>query len=146
MKLVEGLNPTTLAKSQKSLADAEHIRQAMEQDGAALCEFFAWLDSALGRERITELTIDENLTAARTRRPGYVSLSFNTIAAFNANGAMPHYHATEEEHAVIEGRRSVADRLRRPVPGRHHRHHADGRRWARRRMSRNAIARACSKA
>lgn len=103
VKLVEGLNPTTLAKSQKSLADAEHIRQAMEQDGAALCEFFSWLDSALGRERITELTIDEHLTAARARRPGYVSLSFNTIAAYNANGAMPHYHATEEAHAVIEG-------------------------------------------
>lgn len=103
VKLVEGLNPTTQAKSQKSEADAQHIRKAMEQDGAALCEFFAWLESAWGRERITELTIDEKLTAARERRPDYVSLSFNTIAAFNANGAMPHYHATEEEHAVIEG-------------------------------------------
>jgi Xaa-Pro aminopeptidase len=103
VKLVEGLNPTTLFKSQKSEADAQHIRKAMEQDGAALCEFFAWLESAWGRERITELTIDEKLTAARERRPDYVSLSFNTIAAFNANGAMPHYHATEEEHAVIEG-------------------------------------------
>ncbi|VVO63336.1 aminopeptidase P family protein [Pseudomonas fluorescens] len=103
VKLVEGLNPTTLAKSQKSEADAAHIRKAMEQDGAALCEFFAWLESAWGRERITELTIDEKLTAARERRPDYVSLSFNTIAAFNANGAMPHYHATQEEHAVIEG-------------------------------------------
>lgn len=103
VKLVEGLNPTTLAKSQKSEADAQHIRKAMEQDGAALCEFFAWLESAWARERITELTIDEKLTAARERRPDYVSLSFNTIAAFNANGAMPHYHATEEEHALIEG-------------------------------------------
>ncbi|WP_419735560.1 aminopeptidase P family protein [Pseudomonas sp. COR18] len=103
VRLVEGLNPTTLAKSRKSLEDAVHIRQAMEQDGAALCEFFAWLETALGRERITELTIDEKLTAARARRPGYVSLSFSTIAAFNANGAMPHYHATEQEHAVIEG-------------------------------------------
>ncbi|KPA87135.1 Xaa-Pro aminopeptidase [Pseudomonas asplenii] len=103
VSLVEGLNPTTLAKSRKSLEDAVHIRQAMEQDGAALCEFFAWLETALGRERITELTIDEKLTAARARRPGYVSLSFSTIAAFNANGAMPHYHATEQEHAVIEG-------------------------------------------
>lgn len=103
VQLVEGLNPTTLAKSQKSEADAQHIRRAMEQDGAALCEFFAWLESAWGRERITELTIDEKLTAARERRPDYVSLSFNTIAAFNANGAMPHYHATEEEHALIEG-------------------------------------------
>ncbi|WP_103310699.1 MULTISPECIES: aminopeptidase P family protein [unclassified Pseudomonas] len=103
VKLIEGLNPTTLAKSRKSLADAEHIRRAMEQDGAALCEFFAWLEGAWGSERITELTIDEHLTAARTRRPDFVSLSFNTIAAFNANGAMPHYHATQEAHAVIEG-------------------------------------------
>ena len=103
VKLVEGLNPTTLAKSQKSLDDVFYIRQAMEQDGAALCEFFAWLDSAWGRERITELTIDERLTAARASRPDFVSLSFNTIAAFNANGAMPHYHATEQAHALIEG-------------------------------------------
>ena len=103
VRLVEGINPTTLAKAQKKPEDAVHIRQAMEQDGAALCEFFAWLESAWGRERITELTIDERLTAARARRPGFVSLSFNTIAAFNANGAMPHYHATEQEHAVIEG-------------------------------------------
>ena len=97
------LEPDHTGQVAKSEADAEHIRKAMEQDGAALCEFFAWLESAWGRERITELTIDEKLTAARERRPDYVSLSFNTIAAFNANGAMPHYHATEEEHAVIEG-------------------------------------------
>ncbi|QAX81961.1 aminopeptidase P family protein [Candidatus Pseudomonas adelgestsugas] len=103
VKLVEGLNPTTLAKSRKSLAETDHIRRVMEQDGAALCEFFAWLDSALGYERITELTIDEYLTAARTCRPDYVSLSFNTIAAFNANGAMPHYQATKTSNALIEG-------------------------------------------
>ncbi|WP_202906157.1 aminopeptidase P family N-terminal domain-containing protein, partial [Pseudomonas coronafaciens] len=44
--LVEGLNPSTLLKSQKTEVDADHIRHAMEQDGAALCEFFAWLDGA----------------------------------------------------------------------------------------------------
>lgn len=104
--LVEGLNPTTLFKSQKSETDAQHIRQAMEQDGAALCEFFAWLDSALSSQRnepISELTIDEKLSAARARRPGYISPSFATIAGFNGNGAMPHYRATVQEHAQIEG-------------------------------------------
>ncbi|MBN6716454.1 aminopeptidase P family protein [Pseudomonas capsici] len=101
--LVEGLNPSTLFKSRKTEADKRHIRQVMEQDGAALCEFFAWLDAASGREPISELTIDEKLTEARQRRPGYVSPSFSTIAAFNANGAMPHYRASEEEHAQIEG-------------------------------------------
>ncbi|MDE2398298.1 MAG: M24 family metallopeptidase, partial [Burkholderiales bacterium] len=71
--------------------------------GAAMCEFYAWFEAALGHERITELTVDERLSAARARRPGFVGLSFNTIAAFNANGAMPHYRALPESHAVIEG-------------------------------------------
>ncbi|GJB76846.1 aminopeptidase P family protein [Pseudomonas asiatica] len=103
VELVEGLNPSTLSKSCKGDEDLVHIRQVMEQDGAALCEFFAWLEANLGRELVTELTIDEQLSAARARRPGFVSLSFSTIAAFNGNGAMPHYRATEQSHAVIEG-------------------------------------------
>ncbi|WP_443690323.1 aminopeptidase P family protein [Pseudomonas sp.] len=103
VRLVEGLNPTTLFKSQKSDADVQHIRQAMEQDGAALCEFFAWLETTQGKEPVSELSVDLHLGQARARRPGYVSPSFATIAGFNANGAMPHYRATEREHAQIEG-------------------------------------------
>ncbi|WP_250452363.1 aminopeptidase P family protein [Caballeronia sp. ATUFL_M2_KS44] len=103
VKIVEAVNPSTFEKSRKTPAEAEHIRATMELDGAALAEFFAWFEDALGRERITELTIDEKLTAARARRPGFVTLSFATIAGFNANGAMPHYRATEASHSVIEG-------------------------------------------
>jgi Xaa-Pro aminopeptidase len=103
VKVVEAINPSVLLKSRKGAAEAAHVRAAMEQDGAAMCEFYAWFDAAQGRERITELTIDERLTAERAKRPGFVGLSFNTIAGFNANGAMPHYRATPESHAVIEG-------------------------------------------
>ncbi len=101
--IVEAVNPSTFFKSRKTEAEAEHVRATMEQDGAALAEFFAWFDGALGREKITELTIDEKLTAARARRPGFVTLSFATIAGFNANGAMPHYRATPASHSTIEG-------------------------------------------
>jgi len=100
---VEAINPSTLFKSRKTEAELACVRETMAQDGAALCEFFAWFEAALGRERITELTVDERITAARARRPGYVCPSFATIAGFNANGAMPHYRATPESHAVIEG-------------------------------------------
>ena len=107
VKVVEAINPTTLFKSRKSAAEVAHVRNAMVQDGAAMCEFYAWFEAAQAdpacTASITELTIDEQLTAARARRPGFVGLSFNTIAAFNANGAMPHYHATPESHAAIEG-------------------------------------------
>jgi len=103
VKVVEAINPSTLLKSRKNASEAAHVRAAMEQDGAAMCAFYAWFEAALGKERITELTIDERLTAERAKRPGFVGLSFNTIAGFNANGAMPHYRATPESHAVIEG-------------------------------------------
>lgn len=103
VRLIESINPTTLFKSRKSATDIAHVRQVMEQDGVALCEFFTWLESAQGTQVITEVTIDEQLTAARARRPDYVTASFATIAAFNANGAMPHYRATEASHATLEG-------------------------------------------
>jgi len=104
---VEAINPSTLQKSRKTDAELAHVRDVMAQDGAALCEFFAWFEAAQERETdrevITELTIDERLTAARARRPGYVCPSFATIAGFNANGALPHYQATMDSHAVIAG-------------------------------------------
>jgi Xaa-Pro aminopeptidase len=104
--VIEAVNPSTFAKSKKSEADAQHVRATMEQDGAALCEFFAWLDSVLAdpkRAPLTELDVDTHICAARARRPGFVSPSFGTNAGFNANGAIMHYRATEASHAVIEG-------------------------------------------
>jgi Xaa-Pro aminopeptidase len=102
VRVIEQINPTVLLKSRKSEAELANVRRAMEQDGAALCEFFAWLERALDRrERVTELTIDEQVTAQRALRQGFVSPSFGTIAAFNANGASPHYSATAASHAVI---------------------------------------------
>ncbi|MFC0136047.1 Xaa-Pro aminopeptidase [Massilia eurypsychrophila] len=106
VKVVESVNPSTFAKSKKTAQDADHVRATMEQDGAALCEFFAWLDVRLADKRRgppTELDIDTHICAARARRPGFVSPSFGTIAGFNANGAIMHYRATEDSHADIEG-------------------------------------------
>ncbi|RYF04638.1 MAG: aminopeptidase P family protein [Oxalobacteraceae bacterium] len=108
VRVVESINPTTFAKSRKLAQEADHVRETMEHDGAALCEFFAWLEQAFEggtalTAPLTELTIDEQITAARARRPGFVSPSFGTIAGFNANGAIMHYRATPESHAAIEG-------------------------------------------
>jgi Xaa-Pro aminopeptidase len=103
-KVVEAINPNTLLKSRKRAAEAGFVREAMAEDGAAMCEFYAWLEAAQARgERLTELTVDEQLSAPRARRSGFLGLSFSTIAGFNANGAMPHDRATVDSHAAIEG-------------------------------------------
>ena len=104
VRVVEAINPSTLAKSRKGPIEAGFIREAMAEDGAAMCAFYAWFEAAMARgERISELTIDERLSAERAKRPGFVGLSFSTIAGFNANGALPHYRATPESYAWLEG-------------------------------------------
>lgn len=111
VRVVEALNPSTLAKSRKTADEAAHIREAMIEDGAAMCEFYAGFEQALARQRtgepgamaLSELSIGEHLSAARAKRSGFVGLSFPVIAGFNANGAMPHYRATTQSFAMIEG-------------------------------------------
>lgn len=101
---VEAFQPTTLAKACKTEQDIKHVRNAMTRDGVALCRFLCWFENALARgETLTELTIDERLSTERARQPDFISRSFPTIAGFNANGALPHYRATEAAHATIEG-------------------------------------------
>ncbi|MGI4718782.1 MAG: aminopeptidase P family protein [Janthinobacterium lividum] len=106
VNVVEAINPTTFAKSRKLDSEAANVRAAMEQDGAALCEFFCWLEAELAnpaRAPLDEVAIDTHITASRARRPNFVSASFSTIAGFNANGAIMHYRAAQESCAVIEG-------------------------------------------
>jgi Xaa-Pro aminopeptidase len=66
-----------------------------------MCAFYAWFEAALGREAISELTVDERLSAERARQQGFVGLSFSTIAGFNANGALPHYRAMPDAFSPI---------------------------------------------
>jgi Xaa-Pro aminopeptidase len=106
VSVVEAINPTTFAKSRKLDSEAVNVRAAMEQDGAALCEFFSWLEAELanpGRAPLDEVAIDTHITAARARRPNFISPSFSTIAGFNSNGAIMHYRAAQETCATIEG-------------------------------------------
>ncbi|MCC2954987.1 aminopeptidase P family protein [Massilia sp. IC2-477] len=106
VNVAEAINPTTFAKSRKLDSEAVNVRAAMEQDGAALCEFFAMLEPLLedaGRAPLDEVAIDTHITAARARRPNFISPSFSTIAGFNSNGAIMHYRASQESCAVIEG-------------------------------------------
>lgn len=104
IQVVYDINPSTLFKSRKHESEIAHIRHAMVKDGVALCHFFHWLEKALHQsQRISELTIDEKITAFRAQQEGFIGPSFSTVAGFNANGALPHYRATEEHYSFIEG-------------------------------------------
>ena len=104
IRLIEAIHPSTFFKSVKSDADIAHIRNTMAEDGAALCGFFAEFEQILadGGE-LSELDIDGMLYKHRSQRPGFISPSFDTIAGYNANAALPHYSATPENNSKIKG-------------------------------------------
>ncbi|QWT22363.1 aminopeptidase P family protein [Bacillus sp. NP157] len=96
VKQVRGPAPSTAAKARKTPEELEHIREAMRRDGAALARAFRRIETGLAAgEPLTELDVDTLVREARAAQDGFVGESFSTIAGYQANGALPHYRATE---------------------------------------------------
>ncbi|GAB6012959.1 aminopeptidase P family protein [Viscerimonas tarda] len=89
-------------KSVKNETEIAGFRRAMERDGVALSKFLIWLEKAVREEEITELTIVEKLAEYRSQQDRYVGDSFDTIAGYQANGAIVHYHVSPQHPAQIK--------------------------------------------
>ncbi|MFL1732665.1 aminopeptidase P family protein [Moraxella oculi] len=104
IRVVHAVNPSTILKAVKTDKELEHIREAMRQDGAALCEFFSEFERCVSTGKmLNEVDINTMLNDARSRQPNHVSASFDTIAGFRANGAIVHYQAQSETCATLQG-------------------------------------------
>ncbi|KJV37009.1 aminopeptidase P family protein [Luteibacter yeojuensis] len=96
VKQLRGPAPSTAAKARKTAEELEHIRHAMRRDGAALARAFRRIEAGVtAGEPLTELDVDTIVREARAAQDGFVGESFSTIAGYQANGALPHYRATE---------------------------------------------------
>lgn len=102
VKIVEKINPSTSLKAVKNEVELNHIRQTMIYDGIALTKFFKWLEETVGKEELSEISIAEKLQAFRAEQPGFVDVSFSTIAGYLEHGALPHYHATEQSNYTLK--------------------------------------------
>ena len=123
--VIESVNPSTLFKSVKSPADVTHTREAMIEDGVALCHFFVDFEARLARgEVLNELDIDRMLLEFRSQRPNFVSLRHDCRLQRQRRAAPLFGHARGVQRDPR--RRPSADRFRGPVPERHHRHHPRG--------------------
>lgn len=95
-------SPVTAMKAVKNKAEIEGFRQAMLRDGAAMVRFLHWLKPAVERGGQTELSVSAKLESLRAEHPMFEELSFNTIAGYNAHGAIVHYAATPESDAELK--------------------------------------------
>lgn len=102
VKKVETTGIVTEIKSHKNSIELEGLRNAMVEDGIAIVEFMYWLDSNIGKSKITETTIGEKITAFRCRRKDFVCESFSPIVGYADHGAIVHYSATKESDYEIK--------------------------------------------
>ena len=99
----DGTDPLLLMKGVKNDTELAHIREAHIRDAVAMVRFQIELESRLAAgEMLTELTVDEILHKYRSNTDKFIVESFGTIAAYGGNAAMMHYHATPEDHAVLQ--------------------------------------------
>ena len=103
------MNPTVLSKSKKNQTELQNLREIHVQDGLAVTRIMYWLKKSMESESktgngqgITEASAAAYVDHLRSEIEGYIVLSFGTISAYNANAAMMHYHATEDNCAQLK--------------------------------------------
>ena len=102
VKIVNEANPSELMRSMKNETEMKHTRNAHIKDGVAMCKFMYWLKKNVGTIPMTEISVSDYLAELRAQQEGFLDLSFDTISAYGAHGALCHYSATEESNAKIE--------------------------------------------
>ena len=99
----DAADPLLAMKGVKNEVELAHLRESHLRDAVAMVRFQIELENRLASgEQLTELTVDEILLKYRSADDKFLVESFGTIAAYGGNAAMMHYHATPEDHAVLQ--------------------------------------------
>lgn len=103
-EVVRASSPIPAMKAIKNEIEVEGFRRAMIRDGVALVKFLRWLQTAVSKGQETEISVAEKLTALRAEQPLFRGISFDTIAGYEAHGAIVHYEATPETDVPLKPR------------------------------------------
>ncbi|MDF2951763.1 MAG: peptidase family, partial [Anaerocolumna sp.] len=102
VKIIDSTNPSILMKATKNPVEIENLRKAHIKDGVAVTKFMYWVKNNVGKIPMTEISASDYLENCRKAQNGYLDLSFETICAYQANAAMMHYSATEDNNAELK--------------------------------------------
>ena len=95
-------SPVAKMKAVKNAVEIEGFRRSMLSEGVAMVKLLNWLKPAVEQGGITEIDVDNKLTALRSADNSFRGLSFATIAAYGPNAAIVHYEPTPAEYSVLE--------------------------------------------
>lgn len=97
-------SPIGDAKAVKNETELAGMRACHIRDGAALIEYFSWLEHELLVKHaiIDEVAAADKLEEMRSKHENYVGLSFNTISSTGSNAAIIHYAPERGNCSVID--------------------------------------------
>lgn len=101
-EIVSHTSPIPAMKAVKSEAEIAGYHRAMLRDGVAMVKFLKWLVPAVEAGGQTEMSIDRKLTSLRAEQEQFRDISFDTIAGYQAHGAIVHYEASAETDAPLK--------------------------------------------
>ena len=101
-EIVQASSPIPAMKAVKNEAEIAGYRSAMLKDGVAMVKFLKWLLPAVEAGGQTEMSIDRKLTSLRAEQDLFRDISFDTIAGYQAHGAIVHYEASAETDAPLK--------------------------------------------
>ncbi|MCJ1313811.1 hypothetical protein MMC25_007491 [Agyrium rufum] len=92
------------AKAIKNETELEGFRACHIRDGAALSEYFAWLEEELVVKGTTldEVEAADKLESIRQKKERFVGLSFDTISSTGPNAAVIHYSPQRGNCEIID--------------------------------------------
>ena len=101
-EILSHTSPIPAMKAVKSEAEIAGYHRAMLRDGVAMVKFLKWLVPAVEAGGQTEMSIDRMLTSLRAEQEQFRDISFDTIAGYQAHGAIVHYEASPETDAPLK--------------------------------------------
>ncbi len=101
-QIVPGQDPCIMPKAIKNATEIAGARTAHLRDGVAMVRFLAWLDEVAVPGKIDEVTAAIKLEDCRRESGQLKDISFDTISASGANGAIVHYRPTKKSKRLLE--------------------------------------------
>ncbi len=101
-KLILKPSPIALFKAAKNKTEIRGAKQAHRRDGAAMVKFLHWLEKAVPKSGVTELSAARKLETFRRYQPRFKGPSFSTISAYGSHGAIVHYSVSPETDVPVK--------------------------------------------
>ena len=101
--LIIGADPVLLPKAQKNEVELDGMRDCHVRDGSAVSRYLAWIEREVAAGKLyDEGQLSDQLESFRRELSNIQDLSFDTISATGANGALCHYNHMNGTPALLE--------------------------------------------